>query len=63
MRERNEGESRCPDCGFSCIVGTSEKRKIRTRVLIFSDNGEAMGICPRCKTQLRLPIVLQDVDT
>lgn len=49
---------RCPSCDYAPIVISNGTSKIRTRVLIFTENGNVMGICPKCKAYLKLPIAL-----
>ena len=49
---------RCPSCGYSFITTIDGKCKLRTRVLIFVENGNTMGICPKCKTNLKVPVSL-----
>jgi len=51
---------KCPLCGFNFIRKTDGKCKLRTRVLIFNRNGNTMGICPKCKTGLKVPISLSN---
>lgn len=51
---------RCPSCGYSFITTIDGKCKLRTRVLIFVENGNTMGICPKCKTNLKVPVSLGD---
>lgn len=47
---------KCPRCGYSFITKTSGKQKLRTRVLVFVGNGNVMGICPKCKANLKVPV-------
>lgn len=54
----NQVDVNCPVCGYGIIAGTNGKRKLRTRVLIFNENGNTMGICPKCKTNLKVPVAL-----
>lgn len=54
----NHTDVNCPVCGYGIIAGTNGKRKLRTRVLIFNENGNTMGICPKCKTNLKVPVAL-----
>jgi hypothetical protein len=49
---------KCPRCGYSFITKVNGKSKLRTRVLVFAENGNTMGICPKCKTNLKVPVVL-----
>ena len=49
---------KCPSCGYSFITKVNRKCKLRTRVLIFVENGNTMGICPKCKTNLKVPVTL-----
>lgn len=49
---------KCPNCGYAFIEKSNGKSRIRTRVLVFDESGNAMGICPKCKTNLKLPIAL-----
>jgi len=49
---------KCPRCGYSFITNVNRKCKLRTRVLIFVENGNTMGICPKCKTNLKVPVTL-----
>jgi DNA-directed RNA polymerase subunit RPC12/RpoP len=49
---------KCPSCGYSFITKVNGKCKLRTRVLIFVENGNTMGICPKCKTNLKVPVTL-----
>ncbi len=53
------GTIKCPACGYGFITRVNGKRKLRTRVLIFTENGDAMGICPKCKANLKVPISLE----
>lgn len=47
---------RCPACGYSFITTTNGKYKLRTRILVFTQTGNTMGICPKCKTNLKVPV-------
>lgn len=58
----NSYELNCPVCGYSIVAGVNGKRKLRTRVLVFNENGNTMGICPKCKTNLRIPVVFANKD-
>ena len=51
---------KCPSCGYSFITKVNGKCKLRTRVLIFVENGNTMGICPKCKTNLKVPVSFGD---
>jgi len=58
QRDPISNSMKCPSCGFNLIRRTNGKYKLRTRVLIFTRNGNTMGICPKCKTNLKIPIAL-----
>ena len=51
----------CPSCGYSFITNSNGKKKLRTRILVFVKNGNAMGICPRCKANLKVPVSVGDL--
>jgi len=55
-RDDREESVKCPRCGYSFITKTSGKQKLRTRVLVFVENGNVMGICPKCKANLKVPV-------
>lgn len=55
-RDIHEESVKCPRCGYSFITKASGKQKLRTRVLVFVDNGNVMGICPKCKANLKVPV-------
>lgn len=59
--QTRENSVNCPACGYSFITGTNGKRKLRTRVLVFTENGNTMGICPKCKVNLKVPVMLAGV--
>jgi hypothetical protein len=50
----------CPACGYRFITKVNGKHKLRTRVLVFAENGNTMGICPNCRTHLKVPVALKD---
>lgn len=49
---------KCPSCGYDFITKTNGKCKLRTRILVFAESGNTMGICPKCKTSLKVPVTL-----
>jgi hypothetical protein len=49
---------KCPSCGYSFITDSNGKKKLRTRVIVFVENGNAMGICPKCRANLKVPVSL-----
>ena len=51
---------RCPTCGKVLLVRRDgEQRVLRTRILIF-DNGSCLSKCPFCKSEVAVPIKLND---
>ena len=51
---------RCPVCGYRFITRVDGKHKLRTRVLIFTKDRKAMGICPNCRAHLKVPVALNN---
>jgi hypothetical protein len=49
----------CTNCRRIILDSTSEGGwKLRTRMLIFQDDGTASAICPSCKTAVKVPVQL-----
>lgn len=59
--DRGQKDIMCPLCGYSFITESNGKHKLRTRILVFIDNGNTMGICPQCKAQLKVPVSIERV--
>ena len=51
---------RCPVCGRPLIVKDGAKRKLRTRIVIFS-NGRAFAKCQYCKSDVEVPVFIDEV--
>ena len=58
--DHEEESIKCPVCGYGFITRSNGKKKLRTRILVFAKNGDAMGICPKCKTNLKVPVALRE---
>lgn len=50
---------KCEGCGRIILDQTSEGWKLRTRMLLF-ERGGAYAICPSCKKEVKVPVVLND---
>jgi hypothetical protein len=53
----------CGGCNRIIMDSTSEGGwKLRTRMVLFDEEGQAKAICPTCKTQVDVPIMLGAVN-
>lgn len=51
-------EIRCPACGEVVMRGGCGKKKLWTKVLVFTDDGQCLSACPNCKKDIELPITV-----
>lgn len=53
---------KCDSCGRIIMDSTeSGGWKLRTRMILFTDTGSAVALCPSCKAQVPVPIMLGDI--
>jgi hypothetical protein len=50
---------RCPYCKKRLFQLTPEGAKLRTRILVFNFNGQTTMICPECKADVAVGVVLE----
>jgi hypothetical protein len=52
----------CGECNRIIMDSTADGGwKLRTRMLLFDDKGQARAVCPTCKTQVSVPVLLGEV--
>jgi hypothetical protein len=53
---------RCPKCGTEIIKEYPSERKIklRTSIVVFEDGKKPVGRCPKCHTDVDLPVKLEN---
>jgi hypothetical protein len=53
----------CPNCNRIIMDTTQDGGyKVRSRMILFKD-GKAVALCPTCKHNVPIPVVLGNVDT
>jgi uncharacterized protein with PIN domain len=52
---------RCPECHASLLTKSEGKLKVRVPILIFAADGKTCATsCPRCKSEIPVPITLDE---
>lgn len=54
----------CSECNRIIVDSTADGGwKLRARMVIFDESGQAVAICPTCKHKVPVPVVLGDINT